>query len=134
MDTESDFELAAASRFPDGLNATETGSTPVAVGEPGAGEREPPFSTLNTDTECAYSLATASRSPDGLNATETGRFPVVVGEPGAGLRDPPVPAVAGAAPTAIPVTRRLAAPSRVRIRRRRPCLGRRPAMTGLHGT
>jgi hypothetical protein len=41
--------LATASRFPDGLNATDCGWLPVVVGEPAA-VREPPAPTVNMET------------------------------------------------------------------------------------
>ena len=93
METVLSPPLAAASRFPDGLNATEKGWIPVVVGEPVAGRSDPPVPTVNMETELLPGVATASRLPDGLKATEYGKVPAMVGEPVAGERDPPIPTV-----------------------------------------
>jgi hypothetical protein len=82
--------LATASKFPDGLNATEYGRLPVLAEL--AAVKEPPVPTVKVETVLLPPLATASRFPDGLNATDCGWLPVVVGEPAA-VREPPAPTV-----------------------------------------
>jgi hypothetical protein len=74
--------LATASSAPEGLNATDDGSLPVANGEPGTGDSAPAEETENTATWLPWEFAVASNPPDGLNATATGVVPVENGEPG----------------------------------------------------
>lgn len=82
------MQLPAASRPPEGLNATEAKCDGVvaewvANGEPGTGVRRPvEGSTENTEIVLWPSLSVATRRPDGLNTTSLGYPPVVNGEPG----------------------------------------------------
>ena len=80
------FALAVASSPPLGLNATETGTLPVANGEPTTCVNAPVKEfTENTETVLSLRLAVASSPPPGLNATDNGALPVSTGEPATGV-------------------------------------------------
>jgi hypothetical protein len=90
--------LAAASRPPPGLNATENTPDPFGSAASGSRNGEPATalnapvlgSTENTDTLPAPKFAVASRPPRGLNASEYGpdSGPVENGEPATAVNAP----------------------------------------------
>jgi hypothetical protein len=72
IDTVPMLALATASRFPDGLKATEAGWDPVPVEVEPTAVSEPQLPTVNIDTVFEPKFATANSAPEGLNASESG--------------------------------------------------------------
>jgi len=86
-----------ASRPPDGLNVTSSGSS-ASNGEPGTGLSAPPGPTVIIDTVPSMSFADASSCPEGLNDTGPASPPTSNGDPATGVRTGAA-ACAPAAPT-----------------------------------
>ncbi len=83
--------FVTASSPPPGLNATETGTDPVANGEPATAVSAPVvWLTANTDTVSAEAFAVASSPPPGLNTADCGPDPVANGEPATAVNAPAV--------------------------------------------